>query len=636
MKRLLNILSVLIILASLGVPFVPNPIKADTSITQTFYPSLDGSIMYTAAAGGDNWGNTWNATGGGTFTADNISTSVYAMQLSSHPMVDKWFQLNRGQWYFDTSNLTASANISSAVLQFYVKAKLDQFAPGTMDVVSSNSTSVTTLVDGDYNNYETTLFSSQTIASLSVGAYNSWTLNADGIASVNKTGISRFATISEWDRTNTPPAWIITQQAYAEVYTSKASSNLIPRLIITYTVAGFGLVETSGASTIGATTATLSGTLTSMGLYPYSSVSFEYGTTTSYGQTTAEQQLTVIGGFTQSISGLSYSQLYHFRAIARFGSSYVYGADNVFTTVAAPGATTDLRIISAHMFSDYMTAGDRLLCVETINKYTGYYPNQRAGMWFTIQLLDTDNTTVIGASPLSNWGDRPSSIYFNPTDAASLVDGSAYTVLMVGNLSLSGVSTNYTLQTLDWAGYATTPLDSWARSTAINMEISDGRSDYLVELTDRGTVISDAAGGFFTVGVPAISQQRPYLFTTSQLSASLTPGTSSSIWDKLPAAVDGWRSYVGEGIYGDFNVFASPFGITGKDFGVGIVLLLLVLVMIIVVTGTGGMGALGALLIALPILWLSTYWRVMPVFVISILAIIMAWFAIRQFWIKTL
>src|ERR1051326_250203 len=83
--------------------------------------------------------------------------------------------------------------------------------------------------------------------------------------------------------------------------------------------------------------ATLNGSLDPHGLT--TSVYFQYGTTTSYGLTTAPQNKS--GNSYQNvianISGLSASTTYHFRIVATNSAGTVYGADRTFTTLSPTG-----------------------------------------------------------------------------------------------------------------------------------------------------------------------------------------------------------------------------------------------------------------------------------------------------------
>jgi phosphodiesterase/alkaline phosphatase D-like protein len=100
-------------------------------------------------------------------------------------------------------------------------------------------------------------------------------------------------------------------------------------------------VRTGSASSITAATAVVSGVVNPLGR---ASVAwFDYGTTTSYGSSTALQD---VGGGTQDknvtamLSGLKAGTTYHFRAAARSSAGTVYGKDASFRTVATPTIQT--------------------------------------------------------------------------------------------------------------------------------------------------------------------------------------------------------------------------------------------------------------------------------------------------------
>jgi hypothetical protein len=95
---------------------------------------------------------------------------------------------------------------------------------------------------------------------------------------------------------------------------------------------------TSAASSIASNSATLNGTVNPNG--GSTTVHFQYGNTTSYGSTTANQTFT--GNTTHSvaanISGLTASMTYHFRIVAHNNGGTSYGSDRTFTTLSATGA----------------------------------------------------------------------------------------------------------------------------------------------------------------------------------------------------------------------------------------------------------------------------------------------------------
>ena len=98
-------------------------------------------------------------------------------------------------------------------------------------------------------------------------------------------------------------------------------------------------VTTSAATNLATTSATLNGSLGSLGTAASVNVSFEWGTTTSYGSETTAQSVTAIGAFTANLTGLTARTTYHFRAKAVGDGPAVYGDDMTFTT-ASPADTT--------------------------------------------------------------------------------------------------------------------------------------------------------------------------------------------------------------------------------------------------------------------------------------------------------
>src|SRR5439155_1938989 len=95
------------------------------------------------------------------------------------------------------------------------------------------------------------------------------------------------------------------------------------------------LVITNPATTVTHSSATLNGSVDPHGLT--TTVYFQYGTTTSYGHTTATQSKTgnTYQNVAANISSLSASTTYHFRIVATNSAGTVYGSDRTFTTLSA-------------------------------------------------------------------------------------------------------------------------------------------------------------------------------------------------------------------------------------------------------------------------------------------------------------
>src|SRR5439155_16790871 len=94
---------------------------------------------------------------------------------------------------------------------------------------------------------------------------------------------------------------------------------------------------TNPASLIASFSATLNGSVDPHGLT--TTVYFQYGTTTSYGLTTANQSKSgnTYQNVAANISGLAASTTYHFRIVATNSAGTVHGSDRTFTTLSATG-----------------------------------------------------------------------------------------------------------------------------------------------------------------------------------------------------------------------------------------------------------------------------------------------------------
>src|SRR5439155_655796 len=109
------------------------------------------------------------------------------------------------------------------------------------------------------------------------------------------------------------------------------------RTFTTLSATGSPVVITNPATLIASFSATLNGSVDPHGLT--TTVYFQYGTTTSYGLTTATQSKTgnTYQNMAANISSLSASTTYHFRIVATNSAGTVYGSDRTFTTLSATG-----------------------------------------------------------------------------------------------------------------------------------------------------------------------------------------------------------------------------------------------------------------------------------------------------------
>lgn len=236
---------------------------------------------------------------------------------------------------FDTSGLPDTAVIASATLSAMVYDKHDTVP---FDITVCNGTTPilsNPMVAADFGNLLTSTTSFGSVAS-TTAAYNVFLdipLNALGIGEINSAGNTEFALRSGTDILANVPA--------TREYIEFADGLFNYKLTIIYTAAP--TISTQAATSVTMSTARLNGLVNYDGgesCY----VRFQYGLTAGYGIDTAW-----VSGYTTgsapyvSISGLSASTLYHFRAqiyntVVGAGAP-ANGVDTTFTTgnATAPG-----------------------------------------------------------------------------------------------------------------------------------------------------------------------------------------------------------------------------------------------------------------------------------------------------------
>jgi hypothetical protein len=116
---------------------------------------------------------------------------------------------------------------------------------------------------------------------------------------------------------------------------TSGNSNIVN--VTTLSPTGPPVAITNPASYIASFSARLNGSVDPHGLT--TTVYFQYGTTTSYGLTTAIQSKTgnTYQNVVANISGLTASTTYHFRIVATNSSGTRYGSDRTFTTLSPTG-----------------------------------------------------------------------------------------------------------------------------------------------------------------------------------------------------------------------------------------------------------------------------------------------------------
>lgn len=216
--------------------------------TLTAYPdpnpettTVDGQTKRQAAAGGEPWSNFRG--GAGTASADSTSTDTFFQLNAYGGSPTGWYEIRRSIYLFDTSTLTSSASISSAVFSKWLNTKDDtstQYAL-TAEIAIPAPASNTALANSDFNIASWTMTRQATgIAqgSLSTGAYNDFTLNSTGRGNISKTGVSKFGIVHDKDLDNSEQTMDGAHQtSYVGTFADNTGTSNDPKLVVTYTVA---------------------------------------------------------------------------------------------------------------------------------------------------------------------------------------------------------------------------------------------------------------------------------------------------------------------------------------------------------------------------------------------------------------
>lgn len=218
--------------------------------TLTTYPQANGTDNpvdgYLARDSIDETWATIIAGAGTTALSGNGLGAGTAIQIvafrSSASINDRYVNLIRGIACFDTSSLTSSASISSAVLSVYGSNKIDDASKTpNIDVYAATPASTTAIDSGDFQQIGSTSQTGSPIsyASWNTAGYNDFTFNATGRGNVSKTGVSKFGfRNANYDvAATTPNMGSGYLRAYLNgYYSGETGTTKDPKLVVTYTI----------------------------------------------------------------------------------------------------------------------------------------------------------------------------------------------------------------------------------------------------------------------------------------------------------------------------------------------------------------------------------------------------------------
>jgi len=206
--------------------------------TSTFYPdgdpesaTVDGRTYFASA------NTTWSAihdasVGGG--AADNETSSANFSSVEATNASNVWNSIGRAYFLFNTSAIPDTDSVSAATFSVYVEGKSDSFTDAVA-LVDVNPASNIGIAAADYGQSGTTKQATNiSISSITTSAYNEWTLNSFGKASIAKDGVTKFGLRSEMDRGNTPN-WVSNglSRIYGR-YADYSGTTSDPKLVVTH------------------------------------------------------------------------------------------------------------------------------------------------------------------------------------------------------------------------------------------------------------------------------------------------------------------------------------------------------------------------------------------------------------------
>lgn len=246
-------------LANVTVPVSPLTRFALSVVntTDTFFPeadpatnAMDAALARSSAGAGETF-TTIRTSTGTSVSASGTSIEAY---LKASATSNQFNEMDRNLVYFYTGPTIPSADtISSATISFFGKGSVSTGLSQSVTVTSGTSASNTTVATTDFEiaNYGSSDYITTRIADTawSASAYNDFTMNATGIAAIQKggTGVTKTAMRFSGDVDNSAPTWssgAISDCNSAASDTAGTSND--PKLVVVHTSASTKLLASLG------------------------------------------------------------------------------------------------------------------------------------------------------------------------------------------------------------------------------------------------------------------------------------------------------------------------------------------------------------------------------------------------------
>ena len=309
---------------------------------------------------------------------------------------------------------------------------------------------------------------------------------------------------------------------------------------MTFTTAGPPTVVTAAASNITTSAAQLNGTVTANNAS--STVSFEWGLTTAYGNTIAGVPALVTGtsatAVLANLIGLVNLTTYHFRCVATNIGGTIYGLDQSFITgcpaVGPAGTISGPAALCA-------AATGQVYSIAPILNATGYNWTLPPGAVITAGANTTSitvtfgttsgNVTVNGTGPCGNGAASTLAITVNPLPVPTITGAATTCQASTGNVySTQAGMTGYT-----WTVSAGGTVTAGAGTNAITVTwTTSGAKTVTVTYASANGCVA-AAPGSFTVNVnaapsPSITGLNNLCVNSGYYNYTTEPGFTNYVW----------------------------------------------------------------------------------------------------------
>ncbi len=233
------------ILDTTNYPDSAFPVEIGTE--STFNPAaganspVDGHASHDDAGADMTWATLMGAAGDG---SSSTNTSLYEGYRADNDTSGRWQNAWRNHAVFDTSPLPDNAEITIVAYAAYGTSATEQGGNSpTFNIYNSMPTNDNAIVNADYASahFGATPYCDTPIAIGNInvgtpGTINTWTFNATGRATIDKTGLSRysFREVNYVVGASAPPNWGANEYGFIKLWSADQGAGYKPKLFVTY------------------------------------------------------------------------------------------------------------------------------------------------------------------------------------------------------------------------------------------------------------------------------------------------------------------------------------------------------------------------------------------------------------------